>query len=423
MQDEEDPFDANVPLPVVRRDAGPVTPGDPPEGFEGELCAVDTNKLYEISTTDKQPEPTQIGVDVINSHFTLSFVDLSPDCLDMVRVADLSGAADIGTPEIVTAFDPCANIERASIAHNGNYWLLATVDDREGLTTDIWVQGFDGERGFDARRITEAAGRRGEVALSASLTNRAMVAWFEPDITTGTGALYVRALSGAGEPTGALVQLEPSGTWSFSGVALAHVGERYAALGYRRSDGMGRSEIVLDVLDVVTGERDRDPWVLSANAGDRGSIDIAADELSAGVMYSIIQGSSHQLWFQQLDLNVRPAKVLVGSTPLGDQEPLRIVGPPQNAVDASLAKLPLGFAVAYRSLVGVGTAEPRIRVDFLDKVGIVLAGSDVALASEAGGRTAIKSAYDGRIVLGWSDAHEDGTTTLTAVKLPCVGGL
>jgi hypothetical protein len=33
------------------------------------------------------------------------------------------------------------------------------------------------------------------------------------------------------------------------------------------------------------------------------------------------------------------------------------------------------------------------------------------------------SAYDGRIGIGGSDVDELGITTLTAVKLPCVGGI
>ena len=63
----------------------------------------------------------------------------------------------------------------------------------------------------------------------------------------------------------------------------------------------------------------------------------------------------------------------------GPAEPMRIVGPPFKANDASLAKLPNGYAVAYRALAGGTVTSPRIRVHFLDSYGRIIGESDVAL--------------------------------------------
>ena len=116
------------------------------------------------------------------------------------------------------------------------------------------------------------------------------------------------------------------------------------------------------------------------------------------------------------------APVRQGLSVGGPSEPKRVVAPPSNAIDASLAKLPNGYVVAYRAMPGLLLEEPRIRLHFIDSEGNVIGMSDVALASEAGGRTAIEAANDGRVALGWADMNEDGTSSLIVAKLPCVGG-
>jgi len=212
------------------------------------------------------------------------------------------------------------------------------------------------------------------------------------------------------------------GTWSFASLSLGRIGGEYAGLGYRRYDASGNSQIVLDVLSAETGERDRDSWVLTSEAGAFGSIELGTDDEGGGVIYSLGQAESRQLWFQQLDRNGQAAPIVTAMDVGGPSPPKRVVGPPYKAIDASIAKLGVGYAVAYRALPGGMVTSPRIRVHFLDRVGQIIGVSDVALASEFGGRTAIEAAVDGRIVLGWTDTTEDGMSTLTVVKLPCVGG-
>jgi hypothetical protein len=204
---------------------------------------------------------------------------------------------------------------------------------------------------------------------------------------------------------------------------MARIGD-FAGLGYRRvSDDGTRSEIVLDILD-ENGARDRDSWVLSTEAGSNGSIDLASDEEGAGAIYSLNQGESQQLWFQPLGLDGRALPVMTGGKTGGGADPHRIVGPPDKAADVSMTKLPVGFAVAYRVLPSVGVDSPRIRVHFLESFGRIIGMSDVALATMYGGRTAIESAYDGRVVIGYSDSDDEtGATTIYGIKLPCVGGL
>jgi hypothetical protein len=64
----------------------------------------------------------------------------------------------------------------------------------------------------------------------------------------------------------------------------------------------------------------------------------------------------------------------------------------------------------------------QIRLYFLDRYGAVIGNSDVSFTSASGGRTAIQAAYDGRVVVGWSQVNEDGKSVTKVVRLPCVGG-
>jgi hypothetical protein len=427
--DAGDDFDGGVEidaagLPQVKApdfDASAIIPGDPPPELAGQSCAVDTNKLYELVTTARQPEPAALGIDQVGSRFAVSYVDKSTRCVDAVFVTELQGPSGLGTPESKVATDACTAVDHVAVAHAGDTWLLASVDARQD-ERDLWMQPYDGVSKYPPQRITKTATTKSEVAVTSFGTDAALVSWVEHDAAAGTTTLYARALTALGEPRGDSVAIEQSPTLGYDRLSLSQIGKTYVGLGYRRFDMAGRSELVLQVLDGTTGKLDRDEWLLTKEAGALGSIAISADENGGGLIYSLIQGTSEQLWFQQLGADGRAAPVMSGGRTGGPSDPTRVVGPPYNAVDASLAKLPVGFAVAYRALPGGNVSSARIRVHFLDRFGRVIGNSDVALAQQSGGRTAIGAGYDGRVVLAWSDQTEDGKTTLTAIKLPCVGG-
>lgn len=432
--DEPEPtFDANVPLPTKPHVDASVEPGEKPPELADAPCAIDTNKLYDLTTSSDSPRPTQLATDLINSRFAFAYVGRSDKCRDAVFISELSGASGVGMPKQTLVSDECTSVMHVSITHTGEQWLLAISDGRNG-PFDLYVQSFkDGVAG-EAQQITESMAEERESAITTTSCDpgqldctdfvaRAMVAWSEQD-DFGSSKLSVRPLDLDGAPTGETVVLEDSMDLQFTGLSISQLGDHFIGLAYRRfGPTTGVSEIVLDVLDVKTGMRNRDPWVLSGSAGASGSVDLGTDGAGGGVMYSLGEMESQQLWFQQLDKNGRAAPVVSAGQTGGPSDPTRIVGPPVNATDASLAKLPSGFAVAYRVLPGGMIQQARIRAHFLDHFGREIGKSDVALATEVGGRTAIESAYDGRITLGWSDTTAEGDTTLTAAKLPCVGGL
>lgn len=420
------------PPPIDRPDAG-IEPGDPPEQLEGQGCAVDTNKLYDLTTTTEAPRPMQLAVDLINSTFAFAFIGESEQCEDAVFMSELSGASGVGKPELTLVSDECTSVEHVSIAHNGEQWLLAMSDARMGAF-DLWTQTYGPDGAGTAQRITESVGEERETAIIGfscdpdvlvcdDFVKRALVAWVEQG-QDGTSRLAVRPLDPDGTPIGDAVVLEEGMEYRFTDLSLGQLGGRFVGLAYRRANPMtGKAEIVLDVLEQETGMRNRDPWVLTEEAGGAGGVDLATDGTGGGVLYSLGQANSQQLWFQALDKNGRAAPVMSGMFVGGPSSPTRVVGPPLAATDASMAKLISGFALAYRLRPGGAVTEPRIRVHFIDASGRNIGTSDVALTAEIGGRSAIEAAYDGRITLGWSSTDEEGTTTVTAAKLPCVGGL
>jgi hypothetical protein len=414
-------------------DAGPPTGEKPPE-LATESCAVDTNKLYELTTSSEAPRPTQLAVDVVGSHFAFAYVGDSEECIDAVYLTELSGASGVGDPATMLVSDDCTTVEHVAVTHTGSEWLLAIADTRMGAL-DLWLQSFGAEGDAPAAiRLTETPGEEAEAALTTvrcddapsectDFVERVLIAWVEED-DSGTSRLMVRPLGLDGTPSADAVMLEESDEWHYTGLTLQPIGDRFVGLGYRRfGPSTGKSEIVLDVLLSETGERDRDAWVLSPTAGPAGSVDLATDSGGGAVLYSLGQAQSQQLWFQQLDRTGRAAPVMTGDQTGGPTSPVRIVGPPTIANDASLTKLINGFVVAYRVLPGGAVPQARIRAHFLDRFGRDIGKSDIALADELGARTAIDAAYDGRMTVGWSDTTEDGESTLTAVKLPCVGGL
>jgi hypothetical protein len=416
-------LDASYARPITV-DAGMDEPGDPPAELADQSCAVDTNKLYDLITFDRLPEPTRLGVDVVDSRFALAYVDKSEACIDAVYVAELDGAVGAGAPKPVLAIDPCSIVDRAAVEYDGKHWLLGTIDARKNMR-DLWVQELDvgSKHEYDAYNVTDSAAAEREFALLSLGEDGVLAAWVEDDgVVGGAARLKTRMLSASGKPEGEPSDLEQPEdvAWTISGLSMAALGTDYVGLVYRRADNEGRAELVLDVLS-RGGERDRDPWVLSEQAGAYGTIDVAAGDNGAGAIYSIVQGTSEQLWFQGLGLDGKAVSVTTGGQTGGPAEARRIVSPPYKASDASLVKLPNGFAVAYRALPGGDVTSARIRVHFLDNFGRILDKSDVALAEPQGGRTAIKVAYDGRVVIGWSDTDDAGKTTLTTIKLPCVG--
>jgi hypothetical protein len=260
----------------------------------------------------------------------------------------------------------------------------------------------------------------GAVELVRIDKDRALIVWAETAFDNSGTSLHAQFLSGNGEPMDEPIEIGGAAEGFYTSMAMAVLGEFYVGLAYVHDDGAGGHSAVLEVLSVDTAERDRDPWVLTAEPGANGTIDLASDSTSAGVAYTLVQGTSRQVWFQALGLDGRALPVLAaGGLMGGPSDPLRVVENPQLSIDVSLAKMPRGYALAYRALPSPGVTVPQVRMHFLDKSGRIVGDSGVALAEINGGQTALEMSTDGRMVLSWTDTDDEGLSTLRALIVPC----
>jgi hypothetical protein len=86
-----------------------------------------------------------------------------------------------------------------------------------------------------------------------------------------------------------------------------------------------------------------------------------------------------------------------------------------------VTKLRTTFILAYRELPQTNATRAALRAYFLDRYGAIVGSSDVSLTSIGGGRTALQSSEDGRVVLAWNELGENGGSSLKVVRVPCVG--
>jgi hypothetical protein len=421
-RDSGEPMDAAEPMDAEPiRDAGPPRDtGMPEEGLTGN-CAIDAMKIYSVNQRNEPFSGTPLAVDPVQSMFALPFVAPNGGCLDVVNMSMFAGSSASGGPMSMLTSDHCGLIKDAATAALKGHWLVATIDNRVP-PFDVWVQRYDGSKGEqgDAVRLSEASAVETALAIASFRDGEhAIVAWSDEQ-TAGPRTLYARVVDPNGAAVGDAVKIQESMNLYFRGLSLAPLGEDGAALAYWRfNDDFTVSEIVFRPLDAA-GAPMRDEWILAANAGPSPSVDVATDKTVGGIVFSRAEGETgRQVWFQRIDATGQAAELLSGP---GRSPALRVVNSPNRGVDVSVAKLLTGYVLAYRALPTKTEPRAAIRLYFLDRAGSIVGGSDVSYTSESGGRTAVEAAYDGRVVIGWSQVNEDGKSELKLVRLPCIGG-
>ena len=133
-----------------------------------QACAVDTNKLYDLITFDRQPEPTRLAVDVVNSRFALAYVDKSEDVHRRGVRRRARRRARQSEPKVSLALDPCSSIDHAAIEYDGKHWLLGTIDARERRARPLGARVRPGSKAkYTAYNVTESDAAEREFALLA----------------------------------------------------------------------------------------------------------------------------------------------------------------------------------------------------------------------------------------------------------------
>ncbi|HET6337985.1 MAG TPA: hypothetical protein VFG30_32410 [Polyangiales bacterium] len=419
-RDAGDRPDASEVDAAVRDSGMPKDTGTPDEGLVGS-CAIDSNKIYSVKQQNQPFVGTPLAVDPAASMFALPFVGPQAGCLDVVNMTLFKGSSTGGDPTTTVASDHCGLIKDAATAALQGHWLVATIDSRDP-PFDVWLQRYDSSQGEQGAAVRLSTAPAVETALAiGSFRNgeHALVAWGDEE-TAGVRTLYTRVVDAGGAPVGDAVKIQESTDLFYRGLSVAPLGTTGAALAYwRYNEDFTTSEIVFRALDAM-GAPTRDEWVLAVNAGPSPSVDVATDAMLGGIVWSRAEGSQgRQVWFQRIDASGQAAELLAGP---GRSPALRIVNSPFRGIDVSVAKLLTGYVLSYRSLPAAAEPRAEIRLYFLDRNGAVIGDSDVSYTSASGGRTAVEAAYDGRVVIGWSQVNEDGKSELKLVRLPCIGG-
>ncbi|MDD9947346.1 MAG: hypothetical protein OXU20_40280 [Myxococcales bacterium] len=415
-----------------QRDPDPEPTGAPEEGLEGN-CAVDSNKIFQLAMVDDAPNVTPLAVDRLQSRFGYAFVNEGGGCSDALMLAMASDSPQsLEPPMNDMAVDLCSLMSSPAVEHAGeDDWLLAFVDNREGY--HVWVHRFDYHDASvsDGAKISQAAGPKGDVTIARVDADRTIVVWTEeqPDFSQ---TLKARAVDLAGEPIAQEHELV-SGS-AVDSVMLARLGtgedglpDPTVGLVYHTTGPTG-SRAELQILD-TDGAPVGSAKVLTSDAGELGTVGIAHNrqqevrrDVAAGALVYVVTvgGSGRQLWAQLVDEQGEPAQLLDATgRPRGPAPPKRLVNAPLRAIDASITRMPTGYAVAYRALPGGPVTRPTIRVLFLDRAGEIIGDSDVGYTTELGGVTSIKMASNGRIVIGWSEYDGAGKATIKIASLPC----
>lgn len=417
-QSGSEPYDGSVPLP--RRDSGTamIPPGAPEKGLSGQ-CAVDSNKIYTVAQREQPFGSTPLAVDPVQSRFIVPFI-AAGECLDSVHMATIMGAASSGEPVDSSAFDTCARVREATATALSDRWLIASTDSRQP-PWDVWVTPYDAKTGSvaDARRISESSSIETALAMTTLKDGkRALLAYGDEELNVGQ-VLYVRPLDNLGKPLGEAVKLDESSDLYFSNLSMKPLGDGAALVYVRASLDYATSDIVFAALD-AQGQLLREPWVLSRNAGPSASVDLTVDSEGGGIVYARAEASTgRQIWFQKINAKGEAALLPTGNTRSPAQ---RIVNSPARGIDVSIASLRGSFVLTYRSLPQSEDGRAVVRIYFLDRNGAIVGSSDVSYTSTASGRTSVRSAGDGRVVVAWSEINDDGLSALKVARLPCVGG-
>jgi hypothetical protein len=412
-----EPYDAEVPQP--RKDAGTasIPAGEPEPGLTGG-CAVDSNKIYTVAERTEPFLSTPLAVDPQESRFVVPYVNTG-SCVDAVRLATLEGAATSGAPTTATAMDECMLVREAAVTAIGGHWLVATTDNREP-PYDVWLTPYDastGEAG-ETHRISQSARVESALAItSLSGGEAALLAYADEDLREGQG-LYVRLADTTGNPSADPVKIDSSSSLYFTSLSLRPLGKGAGLVYVRYSLDYTTSEIMFVALG-PNGQPLREAWRLAGNAGPSPSVDLATDSEGGGIVFARAEASTgRQIWFQQIDTDGLAALQRSGAA---RAPALRIVGAERRGIDVSVTKLRTTFILGYRELPQGNATRAALRAYFLDRYGAVVGSSDVSLTSIGGGRTALQSSEDGRVVLAWNELGENGGSSLKVVRVPCVG--
>jgi hypothetical protein len=251
---------------------------------------------------------------------------------------------------------------------------------------------------FARTTVTNSAAELEVRPVLAQVSSRPLLTWITRNAEANQRGVMAQFLDGEDTETFAIVEAEEGHDPQALAVSRMSIEGRGAVawVGPQSNPGVWLQPLA------DTGRPEGGPIKLTSRVGASSSVDLAPRVDGGGAVYSIVIDSLPQVRFQRLDED---------GMPRGDERAL--ISPPERAQDASLAGLGGGYAVAYRELLGGGTAQ--IRLLFISKEGNVSRDDQgriisflIGESTLATGRTTVEVSLDGVLMIGWLDAAADG---------------
>ena len=337
--------------------------------------------------------------------FGLAWSDAS-DAFENIRARVVPSTGPLGTNHDVTTDFSAAG--GASILSLGSTFLTAYFDNSDfSAGYEVYLRPLDATgtpTGTAARLTTNMVRDDNPNLLGMGSSN--LVVWVEDDLTNRVAKAAL--VSDTGTIMGSVQTLTTPPEAPTNPVLSPLMGG--AGFAWAEGTAAGRDAVLIR-LDSAGARVSGSRVVLSTEHNASGGVDLATNDATGGAAV--------------FDVNVADVRPEVrfrevaadGSLPGPEGVVSRT---PATGRDASIAPLAGGWVVAYRALPDGSLTEPTLRLTLLDLRGEILNSFEGPTMMAQGGRTTLRVAADGRVLVAWEDEDErDGSRRMRAVRVGC----
>lgn len=378
-----------------------------------ERCRVEPGDIYLLGTDNDTSTSTRI-VDVAANEAEFAAVWRERvEGFPQIRLAQIPSLA--GAPVSTTLTDDASIHDEPAIAMVGGDYVVSWIDN-SAADFEVFARPFSGGTAGTTTRLTNRVGRDDSPSLVTVGTN-VVVSWVENRDADSRRVPVTRLLSRAGVASGSAHDVTAPANIGRPNLAPRENG---AVLLYSET-GVTLPNVSLQRLD-VSGVPTGDPDVMSTEHNAAGDVDVGLTPADgAAVFTTLISGIRRDVRVRLLDGMGRPAPSefnLTGAELPAEQGDSASVARLRQAVGWSEGCRD-GYAVVYRSYPD-GSATTVLRLILLDAGADVVRSVDLTIpeVSNRGGRTTVRIAGDGQLLVAWTDARTD-RVDMRAARIRC----
>ncbi|MBN8614949.1 MAG: hypothetical protein J0L92_30395 [Deltaproteobacteria bacterium] len=399
-----------VPRDVYADDTNEVTTDAGRVARDPERCRVEDGDIYLLGTdTDLAASSRVIDVAAATDEFAAVWRE-QIEGFPQVRVARIPSTA--GEPTALTVTEGLDLHDEPAIATvNGDYlvaWIDNADDDYEVRARAL----VDGTLGA-ATRVTTRVGRDDSPSL-VTVGENVIASWVENREGDTVRVPITQLLTATGTLSGSNHEITAPANIGRPSLAPREGG---AVLLYSEG-GADLPDVSLQRLD-ATGAPVGDPEVMSTEHNAGGDVDVGLTPADgAAVFTALIAGVRRDVRVRLLDGTGEPAMSEFALNEGMEQGDSASVARLRQAVGWSEGCRD-GYAVVYRSYPDGGT-DTRLRLILLDAGADVVRAIDLDIpnVSNRGGRTTVRIAGDGQLLVAWTDTRAD-RVDMRAARIRC----